>query len=876
MLSRLFKRLRPRNLEDRMDQEMRFHLDAHIDALTEDGMPPEEARKAALREFGNVEALKEDCRDSWGMRFIDSSIRHIRLAGRQMIKRKGFTGTVILILGIGIGANTAIFSLANAVFFSPFNFPDPDQLVAIDERTDQIANLSVSYPNFKDWRERQTSFSAIGASRGQGYNYIGPDGAELIEGANVTHDYFGTLGISPVIGRLFTAEDDSPGAKPTVILGENFWRSRFGAKESAIGETIQLTNQIYTIVGVLPSVYPIKGAKVWIPLEQMAEKSGLLNRGRHSNSTSVGRLKPGVTLEQARQELENIAAQLAVEYPATNADVKVDVKLLKERYLRNGRPIVISFLGASGFFLLIVCTNIANMQLASSQSRSHEFGTRVSLGANRCQILGQLLAESLVTGFLGGAAGILFAYGGIRWLKNTLQSQVPRIEEVAIDGEVLVYVGAVSVVSSLLFGLAPIRQTLRLSQNDTLKTASKTTQAFYGRKWKSALIVSEFAFTCVLLVGAGLMIRTTANLYKSSPGFETVDRLTCSWSLPSSEFPDASQRFELAKQAQKELSNLDGVTAVGIAYPLPMSGSSNGNYYRVEGAPPSHPEQRRTTESIRVSNNYFETMGIRLIAGRYFNEFDTPQNQRVAIVDSKFAKHNFPDENAIGKRITTGIKPPSDPKSWIQIVGVVEHVFIWSPAIDTREQMYRPLSQAPSVSSLDFILKTNSNPAALEKSIRKSLRNLNPALPVQNIRAIETLFDQSILRERASMQLLGILAAIALLIATIGLYSVLSYTVGQLTSEIGIRMAVGASRGSIRNFVLSQGAKLAGTGLLIGLLASLGLSRFLSGMLYGVSTFDGTAFCVVALVLGLVGLAACWIPAARAARIEPSLALRSE
>jgi len=868
-LQSLFRR---NNLEETLDEEIRLHIEEMAENLVAEGKSPEEARKAALREFGNVEGLKEECRDSWSIRFLGAFIRHLKQAFRQMIRRKGFTATVVLTLALGIGANTAIFSLANAVFFRAFDFPDPDQLVAIDERTDQITSMSVSYPNFKDWRTRQTSFSAIGASRGQGYNYMGPEGAERIEGANATHDYFSALEVSPIIGRLFTAEDDHPGAEPTVILGEGFWRSRFGAKESVIGETIRLTDQVYTVIGVLPSVSPINRTKVWTPLDQMAEKSGLLNRGRRSNTKGVGRLKPGATLGQ---ELENITAQLAVEYPAANADVKVEVELFKDRVLRDGQSIMISLLGASGFLLLIVCTNVANMQLASSQSRRHEFGTRVSLGANRCQILGQLLVESLTIGFLGGAAGILVAYGGIDWLKAIFQNQVPRIEEVAIDGEALIYAGMVSIISSLLFGLAPMRQTLRLSQNDALKASPRTGQALYGKKWKSTLIAGEFALTCVLLVGAGLMIRTTANLYKSSPGFETDDRLTCSWSLPASDFPNASGRIQISKRAQEELSSLAGVTDVAVAYPLPMSGSSNGTNYYVGGAPPSKPGQRRSTENIRVSNNYFETMGIRLIAGRYFNEFDTPQSQRVAIVDSKFVKQNFPDEDPIGKRFANSSKPPSDPKNWMQIVGVVEHVYIWSLTTDAREQIYRPISQAPS-SKLDFILKAEGDPMAFAKSVLKTLNDLNPSVPVQNIRTIETLFDQSVLRERASMQLLGILATLALLIATVGLYGVLSYTVGQQTPEIGVRMALGANRRSIRNLVLSNGAKLAGVGLLIGLLASLGLSRFLSGMLYGVSSFDGISFGAVILILGSVGLLACWIPARHATRISPSLALRSE
>ncbi len=864
-----------KTLEENLDEEIRLHLEEMVEDLIAGGKSPEEARNAAMREFGNVEGLKEECRDSWGMRFVETLFRHLRIAGRQMIRKKGFTAVVVLTLGLGIGVNTAIYSLAKLVIFQPLSFPNADQLVAIDERTDQISSLGVSYPNFRDWQERQNSFSAIGVSRNGGFSLIGPDSSERINGVRITHEYLEVLKVAPLIGRLFSAEDDHPGAEPTALIGERLWRNRFGAKDSIIGETKNLTGQLYTIIGVLPAIYPIESRDVWTPLGLIADKGVFPDRDNHPGLRAIARIKPGIKLDQARSNLERIAADLAVEYPNTNAGHTVTVESLQDRLYRPSKPPLVALLGASGFLLLIACANVANMQLVSSQGRRHEFGIRVSLGANRRQILGQLVVECLTLGLAGGAAGILIALGSIEWLKTILENVVPRIGETGIDGSALAYAAAMSIASSFLFGLAPLRQAMRLSQKEAISLGSRSSESQQGKKWKAVLIVGEFALTSALLVGAGLMIRTTDNLYKSSPGFQTDQRFTFSWTLSGTEYSEAEKRIQTVERAQEKLNGLPEVSSVSVVNPLPLSGSGNGTVYYVEGTPLPAPGKSRSTERIVISHTYFETTGIRLIAGRLFNDFDKADTQRVAIVDKTFVERNFPNEDPIGKRFINGRGPPSDPKFWKQIVGVVEHVKMRGLSTSTREQMYLPIRQS-TPRDYSFVLKTKGDPNKLNNAVRKTLFEIDSSLPVYHLSSFDSLFDDSVSRERLLMQLLGVLAALALLLAAVGIYGVLSYTVGQQQREIGIRMAVGANRGSIRNLILSNGAKLAGAGLTIGFLASLGLSRLLSGMLYGVSTFDGASFGAVVIVLGVVGLIACWLPAHRATRIAPSFALRGD
>ncbi len=858
-----------------MNTEMRFHLEAHIEELISQGVPPEEARKAALKEFGNLEFHKEECRDAWHTRFLENLVRHLRLAGKQMLRNKGFTLIAAMTLALGIGANTAIYSLANSVLFRPLAFPDSQKIVFIKEWHERFTDFSVSYLNFRDWHDQQSSFTSFALYRGQGYNLIDQGEAHRLRGYSVTHEYFEAFQADPIIGRLFTPEDDQPSAKPTAVIGEQLWRNRFNARETIIGETINLTGELFTVIGVAPGIYPIDSRDVFTPLGLLTGEGQFTNRGSHPGFVVIARLKPDVSLDQARVDMQSIASRLEVEYPDSNTGWGVYMKLLEDQLFSNSKPALFALLAASSFLLLIACVNVANMLLVRAQGRREEFGVRSALGANKSQILGQLTVESLSLGVLGGAIGILLAGISTRWLKEIFGTALPRINEVQIDTSALLYLTIMSVITSFIFGLAPFRQTTQISQREALSSGLRTSESSQGRRWKSALIVTEFALTATLLVGAGLMLRTTAKLYQSDPGLEYDQRIMFSWSLYSSEYNEALKRIQITEQAKQSLKSIPGVGEVGIINPLPLSGSDTFSSYYVEGTPMPKTGEIVTVSRFWANNDFATAVGLKLRAGRFFTEFDTRESQPVAVIDSKFARQVFLDTDPIGRRINIDGGPPSDPNDWKTIIGVVEHVSQYGLTREAHKQIYVPITQE-SPRFVSFIMETNVEPMTLAKAIRKTMSNIDPNLPIQRLQPYDSLFERTISNERLLMQLLAILSALALTLAAVGLYGVLSYTVRQRTQEIGIRMAIGALPQTVRNLILSSGLRLAGIGLFIGLLASLGLSRFLSKMLYDVSEFDAVSFVMVAFVLGMVGLFACWAPAYRATRIAPSLALRGE
>jgi putative ABC transport system permease protein len=775
---------------------------------------------------------------------------------------------MILTLALGIGATTAIFSVVYQVLLRPLPYPGQEQLEYLGEWSEQVPGMSVSYPTFLDWRERQRSFTAIGVANSRGFNFVGTDETIRVTAALASHDMFLALGVPPLRGRAFVAEDDRPGAGRTVMLGEGIWRRVFGGRDSLVGETIQLSGEPYQVIGVMPAAfqYPARSTEVWIPLGLFAAE--INRRGDHPGLYAVARRKPGVSHEAAVADMKAIAAQLAQEYPATNTGLSVSMQPLTERIFGQAQGALYLLLGAAGFVLLIAGANAANLQLARALGRSREFAVCAALGAGRGRIVRQLLAESLLLGVLGGAAGLATGLATIEALRSLLPANLPRIAEVGLNGPVLAFACATSLVASVAVGLVPAWQA---TKTDLRATLGQTPRAGGGaHAWRSWLIVGEFALTCTLLVGAGLMIRTLANLYRNDPGYAVDHLLAASWTVPGA----AEAGPALVAQAQERLAVLPGASAVAMMQPIPLGGSSNQRGYYVESSGPMAPGRGPSAEYFRVSDNAFGTMQIALLAGRTFGPEDTPTTAKVAVVDTVFAEKNFPGQDAVGKRFAYG-GPPPDESGWFRIIGVVEHIENFGPGQMTREQTYISYRQGmpPNVT---FVIRSDTDPSVLAAPLRSAIREIAPDSPLYAIRTMTGLYEGSISTERLSVVLLGTFAGLALLLAAVGLYGMLAFLVGQRTREIGVRMALGASRGAVAGLVLRQGLKLTGLGLGLGLAASLGLTQLMKHLLYQTSVLDPLSFTAVALVLAVIGALACWLPARRAAKVDPMVALRSE
>ena len=676
-------------------------------------------------------------------------------------------------------------------------------------------------------------------------------------------------------GRLFNSADDKASAERTVVLGESYWKRNFGGRNSVLGEKIQLSGDFYTIIGILHdmSQFPGGASELWVPLGLWSDQDMLNKRWNHPGLYAIARLKPGVSFAAAQTEMKAIAGQLAKEYPTTNTGNSVTLQPLTDRLFGSVRSALWVLLGAAAFVLLIACANVANLQLARAQARAREFSIRAALGAGRGRVVRQLLVESLLLGLLGCAAGLVLGSWSIDALRAGLPTDIPRLQEVALNGWVLAFAVGASVLTSVVFGLVPASQAARLDLRTVLAQGTRTGAAA-GRRWQAALIVGEFALTCLLLVGTGLMLRTLANLHRADPGYATERILTFDFDLPGPAYRQSAQRGPLLAGALERLAAVPGVKQVAFVNPLPLRGGNQSTYY-IEGTPVPGPGRAPSAERIRVSSDYFAALGIPLLAGRTFGAPDAENAPRAAIVDTMFVEKNFPGQNPLGRRFVYDNKPPARESDWLQIVGVVGHIQNYGLRGSTREQAYLALAQdAPAGGS--FVVRSERDPAALTPSLRAAMREVAGDLPVFNFRTMDDRFTSSISTERLTVLLLVIFAALALVLATVGLYGVLSYTVGQRTREIGIRMALGSTPHSVVDLVVRHGLKLAGLGLLFGLGVALGLVRFLQSSLYGVSPFDPVSFAAVALVLAAIGVLACWLPARRAMRINPVEALRAE
>jgi putative ABC transport system permease protein len=861
-----------RRREQELAEEIGSHLEMQIEENLRRGMSREEARLAALRQFGGVEQMKEVYRDRRGLPVVETTFQDLRYGLRMLGKNPGFTLIAVLTLALGIGANTAIFSIVNAVLLRPFPYQAPERLVSVQERYSAPRGITVSYPNFVDWRAQNTAFTSIAAVRGnESFNFTGMSEPERLQGRLVSAEFFSTLGIKPLLGRDFLAEDDRSGATPAVILSYGFWQRRFGNDPGIIGKPLTLNNQSFTVIGIAPQGFQYGAeADVTVPIGLSTERFRI--RGADPGISVVARLKPNLSQEQATTELNLIAERLEQQYPESNKGRRVLLTGLHESFVGNVRQPLLILLGAVCLVLLIACANVANLLLVRSSTRRREMAVRVALGADRWRIIRQLLTESLLLAALGALLGILLAFWGTSFIASQLPDGIPRLQEAQVDAPVLVFTLAVSLLTGLLFGLAPALQASRPNLTEGLKEGERGSSG-RRQRLRSVLVVGEVALTLALLVGAGLLLQSFRRVLEVDPGFKAQNLLTMQISVNN---PDGQQVANFFEQLQQNVGNLPGVKSVAVSNGLPF-GTANHPAFIIEG----RPDQENKPSGIRytVSPAYFQTMGIELLKGRVFTVEDTRDSQQVIVIDEVLARQYFPDEDPIGKRLKHGPTTPS-----LEIVGVVRHV---EPnSLDAQgsapAQFYTNFNQTPlqslpsSVRRINLLTRTEIEPLSLASAVRGQITALNKDQAVFNVRTMEQAVAQSVAPRRFSMLLLTVFAVVALALSSVGLYGMMSYSVAQRAHEIGIRMALGAQRRDVLALVVTQGMRLTLLGVTIGLLASLALTQLMKTLLFGVSATDPMTFVLIPLLLAVVALLACYIPARRATKVDPLIALRHE
>ena len=869
--------------EQDMDDELRFHLEKQIEQNVAGGMSTDEARYTALRTFGNVEAIKEECRDSWGVRFIHELAQDIRYGLRQLRRYPGFTAVAVITLALGIGANTAIFSIVNAVLLNPLPYPHPDRLIALYSRSSRFTEGSISYPNFLDWVRLNRSFSSLAAYRQDNFTLTGSGEPERVSVEMVSAGFFSVLGDKPAMGRSFMPKEDQLGAGPVAIISGGFWKRKFGSDPDILGKAITLDGKPYTVVGVLPADFYYSGnnfdlSDVYVPIGQKSDPT-FRDRRIAMGTDAVGRLKPGVTFQQAKADMDGLARSLAEQFPDANKGNGITLVPLKQNVVGYIQPYLLVLLAAVGFVLLIACVNVANLLLARSTGRAREFAIRIALGAGRRRVARQLLTESVLLALAGGAIGLIIATSGLQAALKVLPEALPRAGDVHLDGRVLLFTLAASLLTGILFGLAPAFKTSSANLQQTLREGGRGASAAHHRT-QTLFVVAEVALALVLLAGAGLMVRSLAALWGVDPGFDPHNVLAFRSAAPPIKSTDAVR--QTWREVHDRLAAIPGVQAVSLSLASkPMGGDSSVPFWR-EGQPkPSASSQMKFSLFYLVQPDYLKVMRIPLERGRFFTSADTEHSPFVTVIDQHFAQLYFPGEDPIGKRLNFNILNVT-----AEIVGVVGHVKQWglgeNPASPVLAQCYFAVRQMPDRFvplvglNLPIVLRTQGSPLAQVGSIRHTLLQINSSSAIYNMRTMDEIISDSLASRRFSMILMGVFAALALLMASVGIYGVISYLTSQRTHEIGIRMALGAAKSDVLMMVVRQGLKVVLVGVAVGIAGALALTRFLASLLFGVKPTDPLTFTAVSLLLIVVALLACYIPARRASKIDPMVALRYE
>lgn len=811
---------------------------------------------------------------------MESFWKDLRHSIRSLSKNPGFTFVIVLTLALAIGANTAIFSVVNAALLKPLPYAEPDRLVHLWESTPQKSypKREASYPDFQDWRQSEVFDGMAGYRGGGGFMLETPEGSERVDGGLVSGNFFSVLGVKPLLGRSLTEVDDKQGAERVVLLSFGFWQRRYAGDAGVVGTQVVLSGNAYQIVGVLPPDFqfaPRGSADIWASWQP---SGGMVTRRFMHWVNVIARLKPGVSLEQAKAAMQPITSRIAQEHAESHTGTGIQVVPLHQQFVGNIKPLLVLLLVAVGFVLLIACSNVANLLLVRASGRQKEVAIRSALGASAWRLVRQMLTESLALATLGGIVGLALAYWGVDALisaiPDNLLNSMPYLRGVKIDGQTLAFTGALSLTVSFLFGLAPALQATKADLQSVLKEGGKTSGAAARQGLRNALVVIEVALALMLLVGAGLMVRSLWGVINVDPGFNPRNLLTFTFTLPPASH-DSNEKLIVARQQMLErLSAVPGIEGVATVSTLPLIGGNTTRFYPTNQPKPA-PGDDIEANLRDVSANYFRVMGVRLISGRYFTEQDTANSQAVVIINQSLAKRVFPNQDAVGQSIVFTGEDPSP----LQIAGVVADEKITGLDARNTAVVYTPYQQDSSVSlASSVVVRTTGDPMNLSNVVRRELQTFEPGIYIFFVRTMEQIAATSpaTFVRRYPAMLIGLFAGVALLLAAVGIYGVISYSVSQQTHEIGVRIALGASPGNVLGLVMKKGVGLTLIGVAIGLVASFVLTRLMADMLFGVSATDPFTFAGISLLLTLVALLACYVPAKRAMNVDPMVALRYE
>jgi putative ABC transport system permease protein len=856
-------------LEDQLDDELQFHIEMRIREFVTAGMSPEEARRQATRLFGNQALLKEITRDMDTIGWIEALLKDLNYGLRTLRKSPGFAAVAVLVTALGIGANTAVFSVVNTVLLKPLAFREPDRIVTLSTLWKKSSAEFASAPDYHDWHDRSTAFSAMAYYSDGDASLAAGRVAEYVHVAAVTQEFLRVFEVAPARGRFFNAEEWKPGGAGALVVSASFWKSHFGG--SVLGQTVRMFDRNLTIVGVLPSGFHFPNkTEVWLPANTIFRET--TSRGAH-NYLVVGRLRPEVSLEQAQAQMTAIGARLGAQYPDSNGDNSVAVARLRDRMVRDVRLTLYLLLGTVSLVLLIACANVANMLLAKATVRTREIAIRAAVGASRGRIVRQLVTESVLMALAAGAVGLVLAAWGADALAALAPSDVPRLAETHIDTGVLAFTFGISLLASLLFGLAPALQLSQTDLNEALKqSASRAVTGGGAGRMRSALVVGEIALAVILLAGAGLLMKSFAALHDVALGFRSEKLLVMQTSVPASDDIESVRRAaRFYKTLSAQIAALPGVSAVGAARSAPPHVMTSGGYFIDRLPRPGQLSSGQAVYSV-VTPGTFAALGIPIERGRDFNEADLYEAPFTAIINEALARKAFPDQDPVGRVVYCGL----DSEKPMKIVGIVGDVRQFGPAITPWPEIYMPNEQHPqTATALNVLVRTTIEPGALIETLRRKVRALSPDVPVK-FTTMEASLGENTAAPRFRALLLSIFAGLAVILAVAGVYGVMAYVVGQRSNEIGLRMALGANSGDVLRLVLRQGLTLAGLGLALGLVGALGATRLLTSMLFEVKPSDTATYVGAAVLLGIVALTASAVPAWRATKVDPLIALRQE